>query len=168
MTNIKPFVLKREFLAPRALLWKVRTQADHLQHWLIPTGFHSIHSEMHFREAGRYFYCIQAPNDMQKWGVQQFVEIVPKKRIVYLQSFSNMEGGLSRHPMAPSWPSYMQVTAMYEDSYSGNVTYTISCVPHDSDEVGIATFDGARSAMQTGFEVSFAKLDAYLHELQVN
>lgn len=166
MNIINPFVIEREFLAPRALLWRVQTQAEHLQNWLSPAGFHSIHAEMDFREGGRYFYGIQGPNGLQMWALQQFVEIVPEKRIVHLQSFSDKEGALSRHPMAPSWPSYMHVTATYEDTTSGTTTYTISWKPHESDALGISTFDGARVGMQAGFEGTFVKLDAYLHELQ--
>jgi hypothetical protein len=60
----------------------------------------------------------------------------------------------------------MHVTATYEDSSNGGTIYTISWQPHDSDATGIATFDGARAGMQTGFAGTFAKLDAYLVELQ--
>lgn len=167
MNPITPFVITREFRAPRSLLWKVQTQAEHLQHWLSPEGFHTIHADMDFRVGGRYFYGIEGPNGLQMWGLQQFLEIVPERKIVHLQSFSDREGGLSRHPMAPTWPAYMHVTASYEDSPSGGTIYTISWQPHDSDETGISTFDGARSGMQTGFAGTFAKLDAYLVELQV-
>jgi len=161
-----PFVIVREFCAPRALLWKVQTQAEHLQHWLSPEGFHTIHAEMDFRVGGRYFYGIQGPNELQMWGLQQFLEIVPERKIVHLQSFSNKDGGLGRHPMAPTWPDYMHVTASYEDSADGGTVYSISWQPHESSEAGIATFDAARAGMQAGFAGTFAKLDRYLVELQ--
>ena len=166
MNTITPFVITREFNAPRFLLWKVQTQAEHLQHWLSPEGFHTIHADMDFRVGGRYFYGIEGPNGMQMWGMQQFLEIVPERKIVYLQSFSDKDGGLGRHPMAPTWPAYMHVTATYEDSSNGGTIYTISWKPHDSDETGIATFDSARDGMNTGFAGTFAKLDAYLLKLQ--
>lgn len=166
MNPIAPFVIAREFRVPRELLWKVQTQAEHLQHWLSPEGFHTIHAEMDFRVGGRYFYGIQGPNELQMWGMQQFLEILPERKIVHLQSFSNKDGGLSRHPMAPAWPAYMHVTATYEDSNDGGTVYTISWRPHESDDSGIAAFDAARSGMQTGFAGTFAKLDSYLVELQ--
>ena len=165
MPPIAPFVLSREFRAPRALLWQVQTQAEHLQHWLSPEGFRTIHADMDFRVGGRYFYGIGGPNGMQMWGLQQFLEIEPERKIAHLQSFSNPEGGLGRHPMAPTWPAYMHVTATYDDSPDGT-GYTISWQPHESDEVGIATFDGARQGMQAGFGGTFAKLDAYLSRIQ--
>ncbi len=167
MSTVLPFVIEHEFNVPRALLWKVQTQAEHLQHWLSPEGFHTIHSEIDFREGGQYFYGIEGPNEIQMWGLQQFLEIVPEQKIVHLQSFSDKKGGLSRHPMAPNWPAFMHVTATYEDSSSDRTLYTLSWIPHDSDEIGRATFDAARSGMQAGFAGTFAKLDAYLIKLQV-
>jgi hypothetical protein len=59
----------------------------------------------------------------------------------------------------------MHVTATYADSAGGTI-YTISWQPHESDAAGIATFDGARAGMQAGFAGTFAKLDAYLDQLQ--
>ena len=41
MNIINPFVIEREFLAPRALLWRVQTQAEHLQNWFEPQPFHT-------------------------------------------------------------------------------------------------------------------------------
>ena len=166
MNPIEPFVINREFRAPRDLLWKVQTQAEHLKHWLSPEGFHTIHAEMDFQVGGRYFYGIQGPNGLQMWGVQKFLEILPERKIVHLQSFSNKDGGLSRHPMAPTWPAYMHVTGTYEDSEDGATLYSLSWLPHESDEPGIATFDSARAGMQMGFAGTFAKLDAYLLKLQ--
>lgn len=167
MQAVAPFVINREFRAPRALLWQVQTQAKHLQNWLSPEGFHTVHADMDFRVGGRYFYGIEGPNGMQMWGLQQFLEIVPERKIVHLQSFSNKDGGLGQHPMAPTWPAYMHVTATYEDSPVGTL-YSISWQPHESNEAGIATFDSARQGMHAGFAGTFAKLDAYLVQLQVS
>lgn len=165
-TALCPFVIAREFRAPRALLWQVQTQAQHLQHWLSPEGFHTIHADMDFRVGGRYHYGLEGPNGLQMWGLQQFLEIVPEQKIVHLQSFSTPEGGLGRHPMAPAWPAYMHVTATWEDSANGVTIHTISWRPHESDDLGVSTFDGARAGMSAGFAGTFAKLDAYLIELQ--
>lgn len=161
-----PFIITRTFQAPRALLWQVQTEATHLQHWLSPEGFHTIHADMDFRVGGRYHYGIEGPQGMQMWGPQQFLEIVPEQKIVHLQSFSDKDGGLGRHPMAPTWPAYMHVTATYADGTDGRTMYTLTWQPHESDEVGITTFDAAREGMQAGFGGTFAKLEAYLARLQ--
>jgi len=165
-TPVAPFVISREFRAPGALLWKVQTEVEHLQQWLSPEGFHTVHADMDFREGGHYHYGIEGPNGLQMWGLQQFLEIVPGRRIVHLQSFSDQNRGLTRHPMAPAWPAYLHVTAAYNAITEGATASSISWQPHDSDEAGIAAFDGARDGMQAGFAGTFAKLDAYLAKLQ--
>ncbi len=121
---------------------------------------------MDFRVGGRYHYGIEGPNGIQMWGLQEYKEIEVERKLVHLQSFSDKEGGLTRHPMAPTWPSYMYVISTYEDSPSGNTIYTISWQPYESDALGIATFDAARAGMQVGFDGTFAKLDEYLFNLQ--
>ena len=166
--TISPFVVTREFQAPRPLplLWQVQTQALHLQRWLSPEGFNTIHADMDFRVGGRYHYGLEGLNGLQMWGFQQFLEIVPERKVVHLQSFSNPEGGLARNPMAPTWPAYLHVTATWEESPNGGTVYTISWRPHESDEIGIATFESARDGMKAGFGGTFAKLDSYLIQLQ--
>lgn len=166
MQNIEPFVVARSFAAARALFWQVVTEARHLQEWLSPEGFHTIHADMDFRVGGRYHYGIEGPQGLQMWGLQQFVEIEPQRRVVHLQSFSTPEGGLGRHPMAPQWPHFMHVTSTLEDHPGGGTDYTIAWLPHETDEAGLATFDQARAGMQAGFAGTFAKLDAYLARLQ--
>jgi len=164
--SVTPFVIVREFRASRPLLWQVQTQAEHLRHWLSPEGFHTTHADMDFRPGGSYHYGIEGPHGLQMWGLQQFLEIVPERRLVHLQSFSDKDRGLGRHPMAPVWPAYMHVTALLDDVTDVVTRYTLTWQPYESDEAGIAAFDGAREGMQAGFAGTFAKLDAYLARLQ--
>jgi uncharacterized protein YndB with AHSA1/START domain len=166
LTPLKPFTISREFNAPLSLLWQVQTQAEHLQHWLNPDGFRTIHADMDFQVGGHYHYGIEGPNKMKMWGMQRFLEILPEQKIVHIQSFSNQSGGLERHPMAPSWPAYMHVTAVFENGHKGGTNYTICWQPYESDEQGHSAFNNATEGMQSGFDGTFAKLEAYLLNLQ--
>jgi hypothetical protein len=38
------------------------------------------------------------------WGKFVYREIIPQQRIVWIHSFSDEVGGVTRHPMAPTWP----------------------------------------------------------------
>lgn len=66
--------------------------------------------------------------------------------------------------MAPTWPKYMHVTTTFEDA-EGGTRVTINWLPHESDDIGLQTFDAARAGMEMGFAGTFAKLDAYLKKL---
>jgi uncharacterized protein YndB with AHSA1/START domain len=166
MTTVAPFVISRVFHAARPLLFEVYTQPDHLAQWLSPEGFHNIHTDMDFRVGGRYHYGIQGPAGMEMWGKQEFLDIAAPERLVHLQSFSTREGGLSTHPMAPTWPKYMHVTTTFEEAEGESTRVTITWLPHESDDIGCQTFDVARPGMEVGFEGTFLKLDAYLQKLQ--
>lgn len=161
MPQPAPFSISRIFKAPRRLVWQVLTESEHVGNWLSPEGFRTIHAAMDFRVGGSYHYGLEGPGGMQMWGKQVFREIVPQEKIVYLQSFSDKSGGLSRHPMAPTWPLEMLAMTMCED-LGAETKVTIIWEPYNSDEAGNATFDAARAGMAIGFGGTFAKLEAYL------
>ena len=166
MQQIAPFTISRVLDAPRELVFEVHTRPEHLAKWLSPKGFHSIHSAMDFRVGGNYHYGLEGPNGMQMWGRQVYREIVPNEQLVYIQSFSDEHGGLTRHPMSPTWPLECLVTVRFEDAGPGKTRITIDWQPWNSDEEGISTFDKARQSMEGGFAGTFIKLEEYLGELQ--
>ena len=49
------------------------------------------------------------------WGMFVYREIVRPERIVFVNSFSNENGDVTRHPMAPDWPLEMLTTFTFED-----------------------------------------------------
>ena len=161
-----PFTTSRELDAPRALVYQVHTDPDHLAQWMGPDGFRGIHTAMDLRPGGSHHYGIEGPGGMQMWGKQVFREIAPREKLVYLQSFSDREGGLTRHPMAPTWPLQMLATTTFEDAGPGCTRVTIQWLPHEADEVSNATFDFARAGMEQGFAGMWEKLKAYLAKLQ--
>ena len=128
MSEVAPFIIAHTFLAPPALVYAVHTQPDHLAEWLSPEGFQSIHAAMDLRVGGTYHYGLEGPAGMQMWGLQTFREIVPGEKLVYLQSFSDKDGGLTRHPMAPTWPLKMLATTTFEDAGPGKTKYTARVV----------------------------------------
>jgi uncharacterized protein YndB with AHSA1/START domain len=166
MTKVAPFTISRVFNAPRALVYKVQTEAQHLEKWLSPEGFKTIHAAMNFRVGGTYHYGLEGPGGMQMWGKQTFREIVPNEKIVLIQSFSDKDGGITRHPMSPDWPREMLATTTFEDAGDGKTRLTITWEPYNSDDAGNAAFDTARASMEGGFGGTFRKLEAYLADLQ--
>jgi uncharacterized protein YndB with AHSA1/START domain len=163
---VQPFTTSREFDAPRALVYAVHTEPAHLARWMGPDGFKGIHTAMDLRPGGVHHYGLQGPGGHEMWGKQVFREVEPQRRLVYLQSFSDREGGVTRHPTAPSWPLEMLATTLFEDAGPGRTRVTITWQPHESDEAGNATFDSARAGMEQGFAGMWGKLEGYLEELR--
>jgi len=161
----KTFSISRVVNAPRELVYKVYTEVDHLKHWLTPKGGKVVKAEMNFKVGGTYHYCQEFAGQAM-WGLQVFQEIVPPAKIVLLQSFSNPEGGIGQHPMAPTWPKRMLATTLLEAVGEKQTKITITWQPYEASDVEIETFNNAFDGMNGGFNGTFELLEAYLAEIQ--
>lgn len=166
MTDATAFTTTRDFNAPLDLLWEVHASPEHIARWMGPQGFKMLHNAHDFREGGQYHYGMEAPDGSQMWGLQTFLEIVPKQRIVVLQSFSDAEGNIALHPMAPTMPPRMKSTATFSSTGPKTSRLTIHFTPWEASQEQQDTFAMARSGMTTGFEGMFVKIDEYLASLQ--
>jgi uncharacterized protein YndB with AHSA1/START domain len=160
------FSISRDLKAPRALVYEVQTDPKHLANWWSAEGFKTIHAVMDFRVGGTYHYGLEGPGGMQMWGLQKFREIVPNEKIVLIQSFSDKDGKLARHPMSPDWPLELLSTTTFADIGPSMTRLTITWQPYNADEAGIRVFEAGRASMTGGFGGTFAKLEAYLAQLQ--
>ena len=115
MLETEAFSISRDLKAPRALVYEVQTDPKHLANWWSPEGFKTIHAAMDFRVGGSYHYGLEGPGGMQMWGLQRFREIVAIEKIVLIQSFSDKDGGLARHPLSPEWPLELLSTTTFEE-----------------------------------------------------
>ncbi len=162
---MKEFVIKRELSAPRDLVWQVWTQPEHLSKWMAPAGSRMEVHTYDFRVGGENHYCQHSANGGQVWGKAVFKEIEPPEKIVIIQSFSDPEGNIVRHPMSPTWPERVLSTTTFAEAGSKTLL-TLVWVPYNADEESIATFNGATDGMNQGWAGTFAMLDAYLAEIQ--
>lgn len=167
MNTVKPYSYSRKFQASRHLVWDVHTQVEHIKKWFGPAGTDVKKFDFNFFVGGINHYCIEVPGmdggaPVEMWGRQVYQEITPKDRLVYIQSFSNPEGGIGSHPMSPSWPKEMHATVTFEDDGDGTLV-TVTWYPHNSDELGNTTFDQARESMNGGFTGMFNTLEAYIN-----
>jgi len=166
VTETQPFTISRSFKAPRELVFACNTQVEHLAKWMSPAGFKVIKAELDLRPGGTYHYGLEGPDGMQMWGKQTFREIKAPEKIVLVQSFSDKDGNITRHPMSPTWPREMLATTTFEDLGNGETKVSISWLPLYAGDDEIATFDGARAGMTGGFKGTFDNLDTYLSTLQ--
>ncbi len=134
----KDFVMSRVFDVPRDLLWKCFTDPERMKHWWGPKGFTVIASKMDLRVGGTYHYGMKAPDGSLMWGLFTYREIVPQEKLVFVNSFSDEKGGVTRHPAAPTWPLLMLSTFTFEDA------------AQRQDQVHRALADARRHAGRTG------------------
>jgi uncharacterized protein YndB with AHSA1/START domain len=160
----KPFVLTRTFDAPRKLVWETMTQAEHLKHWMGPTGKLS-HATVDLRPGGLFHYGMAMPDGTTMWAKWTFREIVPPEKLVVIVSFSDADKGATRHPMAPVWPlETLSTTTLSEKD--GKTTLRLEWVAHNATAEEQAVFDSMHDSMTQGWGGTMNALETYLQKLQ--
>ena len=157
----RPFVISRTFDAPRELMWKAWTERARLMEWFGPKGFTMPAAKMDFRPGGSFHYCLAAPDGHEMWGKFVYREIAPPARIVLVNSFSDEDGGITRHPMSPTWPLEMLSTFTLAE-HNGKTTSTVEWSPLNPTVEERATFDATHEGMKQGWSGTFEQLAAYL------
>lgn len=155
------FVISRTFDAPRDLVWKVWTEEKHLLQWWGPKGFEVKYAKLDLRSGGTFLYRIASPTGVEMWGKFQFREVAPPERLVFVNSFSDESGGITRHPMAPTWPLTMLTTVTFAER-DGKTMITIRWTPLNASAEERKTFDEGRASMNAGWTGTFERLEAYL------
>jgi len=160
----KDFVISRVFDAPRELMWRYFTDPAHMKQWWGPKGSKVIASDMDLRAGGTYHYGMTAPDGSTMWGLFTYREIMPRERLVFVNCFSDENRGITRHPMAPTWPLKMLSTFMFEDAPGGKTKFTVRWQTLDATPEEPATFDSdqSRVSMTNGWTGTLDQLEAYL------
>ena len=162
MRKIEPFVISRVFDAPRERVWQAWTEVERLKQWWGPKGFTVTHCTLDLRPGGKGHYCLRAPDGSQMWGRFVYREIVKPERLVWINSFSDKDGGLTVHPMNPNWPREMHTTVRFKD-LGVKTEVTVEWIPIEgSTAVEIKTFDQGRDSMKMGWTGTMDQFAAYL------
>ncbi len=156
----KPFEISRVFDAPRETVYAALTDPERMKRWWGPKGAKVIASKMDLRPGGIYHYGMEY-GGMEMWGRFVYREITPPSRLVFVNSFSDAKGGITRHPMSPTWPRELLSTFTLED-VGGKTRFTVTWQPIDPTEEERATFDAGQASMQQGWGGTMDQLEAYL------
>ncbi len=159
--KIKPFVITRVFDAPRDRVWQSWTEAERLKQWWGPKGFVVTHLKIDLRPGGSMHYCLRMPNGNEMWGKFVYREIVKPERLVWMNSFSDKDGGTTVHPMSPDWPREMLTTVTFEEQ-GGKTKVTVHWLPHEATALERKTFEEGRDSMKMGWTGTLDQFAAYL------
>jgi uncharacterized protein YndB with AHSA1/START domain len=162
----RPFVITRIYQAPRDLLWQMWTRMEHLKRWFGPKGASISACTLDLRPGGIFHYGMQAPGSPVMWGKWVFREIVVLERLVFVSSFSDADGGLTRHPMNTDWPldTLSTITFAEHAGKSRGTTAVIHWIPINATASERKTFDQAHGSMQQGWTGTLDQLNAYIAE----
>jgi uncharacterized protein YndB with AHSA1/START domain len=159
--NERPFVISRALGAPRDKVWQAWTDVGRLKQWWGPKGFTVTHCKVDLRPGGLMHYCLRSPDGDDMWGRFVYREIVKPERLVWVNSFSDEKGGITRHPMAPGWPREMLTTVTFAEQGRGTLV-TVEWTPINATEEERRVFEEGRGSMMQGWTGTFEQFEQYL------
>lgn len=155
------FVITRAFDAPLDRVWAAHTEVEHLRQWWSPKGFETFHATLDLRAGGSYHYGMRTAQGQEMWGRFAYREIIPKRRIVFVNSFSDPQGGVTRHFASPDWPLRM-LTMITFSAQGGRTTLTLRSAPLEASAAERRVFKDGYPSMEGGFGATFDQLAARL------
>jgi uncharacterized protein YndB with AHSA1/START domain len=107
----KPLVIVREFAAPTTLVWKAWSEAEAMKKWWGPKDWSCPFARIDFRVGGKFLLCMAPPQGQAHWVTGTYLEIIPGKKFVATDSFSDKDGnvvdpavyGMEGHPTELRW-----------------------------------------------------------------
>jgi uncharacterized protein YndB with AHSA1/START domain len=152
------FVINRSFDIPMERMFAMWTDPKYFSQWLPPTGMTMEILRGGIRTGGEMFWKMTGPH-VTLFGRSEYKELQPN-RIVYTQQFLDEQGGISRHPYAPTWPETMLTTVSLTPEGPEATRVTVLWEPFGAaPKEEVAAFLDARSGMTQGWTGSFDKLD---------
>ena len=159
---LNKFVIERTFPVSQQRLFEVCSQVEHLREWMSPAGMKVLKAEQSLKPSGTYHYGLATPNGGEMWGLVTYREITPPSRLVFMQSFSDKNGGITAHPMAPTWPKEMTTIFDFISVGEKQTTLRISWIFAGIEDAEATTFYGAHAGMNQGWTGSLDQLSDYL------
>jgi uncharacterized protein YndB with AHSA1/START domain len=161
MDQQQSFRLERLFDAPRPRVWRAFTEADQLKHWWGPKGFAMLSCKLDLRPGGLFHYGMRSPDGHEMWGKWVFRDIAAPELLSFVVSFSDAAGGITRHPMAPTWPLEMLSTTRFI-AQGDKTLLSMETIAVNASDAERQTFVAGRDGMRQGFGGTLDQLDAYL------
>jgi uncharacterized protein YndB with AHSA1/START domain len=155
------FVISRVLNASQDKVWKAWTEREELMKWFGPKGVTMPAARMDFRTGGEFHYCMRTPEGHDMWGKWVFREIDAPNKLVLISSFSDAQGGITRHPMAADWPLETLSTTTFE-AQGEQTLLSIRWSPWNSTDAEVKKFAESHVGMQQGWGGTFEQLTAYL------
>jgi uncharacterized protein YndB with AHSA1/START domain len=91
-TEKRDLVVTCTFDAPVEQVWKAWSDPEYVVQWWGPEGFTSPLAKIDFREGGVSLVCMRSPEGQDLYNTWTYREIVPMRRIEFVQNFADEDG----------------------------------------------------------------------------
>ena len=167
MTSLETFTLSRDFNAARPLLFSCFADAERLAQWWGPKGVTIVKPSLDFRPGGLFHYGMEwVKGGPIMWGRFVFREITAPERIVFINSFSDENAGLTRAPFFDGkWPLEMLTVFAFEELGPNRSRFTLAWTPENATDEECAVFAANFASAGDGWSGSLEKLENFLASL---
>jgi uncharacterized protein YndB with AHSA1/START domain len=166
MENRNELLITREFNAPRELVFRAWTEPTYLAQWWGPKGSNIEVVKLELKPGGVFHYSMEMQAGHKIWGKFIYHEINAPEKLVFVNSFSDEQGGITRNPWMQGWPLEILNTVTLTEN-AGKTTLTIQGHPINATEEEMKIFAEAKGGMQQGFAGTFEQLEHFLAQTTV-
>lgn len=157
-------VVSRVFSAPRGLVFRMFAEAERLARWWGPRGYSMDVVRFEFRPGGTCHFRLAGADGHEMWARFHYREIVEPARLVFVSTFSDPAGGLTRAPFGPDFETFpLQVlyTVTLEEQ-GGRTSVMLHGTPIEATAAERAMYEQLLDSMRQGFGASLEQLEALL------
>jgi len=111
--------ISRQFNLSIDRVWKAWTEPASCEKWWGPKGFTCPYCSIDLKIGGKYLSCMRSAEGDEFWSTGVYKEIIPYKKLVYSDSFSDDKGNIipaSAYNMPGEWPMELLVTITFEET----------------------------------------------------
>jgi uncharacterized protein YndB with AHSA1/START domain len=114
--------IERVLDAPRELVWKAWTEAEHIKRWWAPRPYQTPEVEIELRPGGKFYTRMTGPDGFDFSGTACILEAVPDERIVWT---SALKDGYRPNEFTADGCTSFPFTAIhtFEDAGDGKTRY---------------------------------------------
>ncbi len=156
------FSISREFKANNALMWEMFTSPTHMAKWYGPKETKVGHCDLNFKRGGYYHFSMVAEDGNESWGKSYYIDIIKNTRLVFVNTFSDKAGNLTRHPMAPLMPKELLTFINFYDVGNGNTKIEINWLPINALPEEIIFFNEMHDSFRMGWTGSLDRLESLI------
>jgi uncharacterized protein YndB with AHSA1/START domain len=158
-TEVDAVVLERRFDAPAEVIWRLWTDPDHFAQWYGPDGANIPVATMDVRVGGRRHLAMEVTTpdgSMRMWFTGEYLDVVPRERLVYTESISDEQGNVLTPEAAGMPAGHPVVTEVRVDlrEHDGVTTVTVTHAGVPANSPGAA-----------GWAMALAKLELLVAEI---
>jgi uncharacterized protein YndB with AHSA1/START domain len=118
-TSQKTVSITRTFDLPAKKLWQAWTEPESFKKWWGPKDYTCPYGDIDLKVGGKYLACMRSNDGAEFWSTGVYKEIIPDKKIVCTDSFSDEKGNVipaSDLNMPGDWPMELLVTVTFEEA----------------------------------------------------